>query len=566
MLAQARSAALAWSLDAAGLFWKWRYERKLAEAPDENEALLQRILAENAGTYFGRAHGFERITTPEEYARAVPLRDYEGFRELVQRVADGEQAVLTAEPVRYLGVTSGTTGRGKLVPMTARAQRQIILNMMLTTHGVVAESVEGRRPGPGLLVLSSVLPQVSKAGIPIGTATAGGMDRMKGLAPLLWSSPVEVFQVRSHPVAMHLHLLFALARRELTSLSSPFASTLVDLLRTLEREWPALCDELETGVLHEHRELDPLTRAGLHLERDMARAAEVRRAVAQGLDGVVPRLWPQLRYAMGVVTGSFAVYEEPLRRALGPVPLYSPLYACSEACLGVALDVHARSYVLDPEAAYFEFIPAEQSDAPCPRAVTLRGVKRGRDYEVVLTTASGLYRYRLGDVVRVEDFRGRSPVVTFSHRRGQLLDVASEKTSEPAMREAVLESARHWGATLVEYTTRADYASQPGRYEVFLEVTDAAPIAHHGEPWHTLDAALRLANPGFGLLRTSGRLAAPTLHVVQPGTFRGLLDLLVSQGASPVQAKVPRVLVRDELFDFVRARVLHTWAAPGRAA
>ncbi|MFZ5442400.1 MAG: GH3 auxin-responsive promoter family protein [Myxococcota bacterium] len=566
MFEQLRSAAMSWSLDAAGLVWKWRYERKLAEAPDENEALLLDILRENANTVFGQAHRFSLIKSPEAWARNVPLRDYEGFRDLVQRIADGEANVLTAEPVRYLGVTSGTTGRGKLVPVTSSAQRQVIFNMMLTTQGVVASSLEKRKPGPGLLLMSAVLPQVSKGGIPIGTATAGGLDRMKGMAPLLWSSPVEVFQVRSHPTAMHLHVLFALARRDLASLTSPFASSLVDFLRTLEADGAALCDELERGHVPELPGLEPEVRARLHLAPDPARAAEVREELALGPSHLLPRLWPDLGYAMTVVTGSFAVYEDALRRALGEVPLYSPLYACSEGFLGLSLDLHGRHYVLDPEAAFFEFIPVELTDEKDPLTVTMRGVKPGRDYELVLTTRSGLYRYRLGDVVRVEGFRGRSPVVAFLYRRGQLLDVASEKTSEVAMREAVLESVRHWGASLVEYATAPDYLSAPNRYDVFFELEDPAPVERHGEPWHTVDAALRLANPGYGVLRSSNRLAPPTVHVVSKGTFRAVLDLLVSQGASPVQAKVPRVLSREDVADLVRSRVLRTWAAPGHLA
>lgn len=551
---------LHWSFDAAGAAALARFEQSLPEAPDLNEDLLTELLRANAHTVFGEAHRFSHVDSPAAYAELVPLRDYEGFRDWVERIAEGEPNVLTAEPVRALGLTSGTTGRGKLVPVTASAQRQIIQHMVLTTRGVMVRHVEGRKPGPGLLLMSSVLPQTSKGGLPIGTATAAGLDRLGGLAKLLWSSPLEVFRVRSHPAAQHLHLLFALARRDLTFLSAPFASALVDLLRCLEADWPLLVEELAHGVISDTLALEPALRAALALPADPARAAEVCAELENGFERIVPRLWPDLRCVLAVVTGSFAVYEPALRRACGELPLYTGLYAASEGLLGIALEPETRRYVLDPQSMYFEFIPAERAEDPSPPTLPLRHVQRGELYEVVLTTRSGLYRYRLGDVVQVVGFRGRAPLVEYAWRRGMLLDLAGEKTSEPVMREAVLEAARHWGAELVDFSTRADYAAAPERYEVFVEVTDPQAPERSGAPAHTVDAALQLGNPGYKLLRTSQRLAPATLHLLRPGTFSELKALLVAQGASPVQVKVPRVLVREDLHRFVRERVEKTWA------
>ena len=40
----------------------------------------------------------------------------------------------------------------------------------------------------------------------------------------------------------------------------------------------------------------------------------------------------------------------------------------------------------------------------------------GGVYELVLTTRMGLYRYRIGDVVRIVKFRGQCPVYEFMYR------------------------------------------------------------------------------------------------------------------------------------------------------
>ncbi len=233
----------------------------------------------------------------------------------------------------------------------------------------------------------------------------------------------------------------------------------------------------------------------------------------------------------------------------------------------MGLELDSDRYVLVPQSMVFEFIPLEEADAPHPTVVPLRAVQPGRDYELVVTTRSGFYRYRLGDVVRVEALRGRAPEVCFLFRRGQVLDVCSEKTSERALQDAVLESARHWGAGLVDFSACADLTQGPGRYEVFVEVEDDAPLRAHGRAWHTLDAALGLTNPGYRTVRDGQRLWAPVVHVVKPGTFARLKGTLIAQGASPVQVKVPRVLSREDLAAQVRAGggvvVGRGWGADG---
>src|SRR5262245_57399962 len=112
------------SLLAAGLQLKeWWHDRRFeraTESPDRAQtAALRSLLDRNAGTAFGREHGFGAIRTAAEYRRAVPLRDYEAVRSYVRRVLAGEPTVLTAEAVTAFATTSGTTGEPKLVPVTA---------------------------------------------------------------------------------------------------------------------------------------------------------------------------------------------------------------------------------------------------------------------------------------------------------------------------------------------------------------------------------------------------------------------------------------------------------------
>src|SRR5687767_9829124 len=79
--------------------------------------VLRRLLADNAGTLFGRHHGFGDLSAAD-YARRVPIRDYEALRSYMARAIAGERNVLTAESPLAFASTSGTTGEPKLVPVT----------------------------------------------------------------------------------------------------------------------------------------------------------------------------------------------------------------------------------------------------------------------------------------------------------------------------------------------------------------------------------------------------------------------------------------------------------------
>ena len=88
------------------------------------QRLLAQMLACHAASAFGRAHGFDRIRSWDEYRDRVPLRSGQDYVPWIDRIRHGEQRVLTVERVNRLMPTSGTTNQPKLVPFTNGFQRQ----------------------------------------------------------------------------------------------------------------------------------------------------------------------------------------------------------------------------------------------------------------------------------------------------------------------------------------------------------------------------------------------------------------------------------------------------------
>ncbi|WP_437730410.1 GH3 auxin-responsive promoter family protein [Sorangium sp. So ce1335] len=539
-----------------------RFEAQAYRAGAVNERLLLDIVKRHRGTEFGRRHRFGAIRTAGDFQRAVPLATYDDFRADIERAARGERNVLTADPVTSFALTSGTTGTQKLVPITAFSMRRLG-QTILACRGVQLEALPASRADrPAAALMSAALTGRTEGGLPTGPVSCYMMRAALERQPGAWASPPQAFHVVTQADALYLHLLFALAQPALGVIVAPFASGLLDFFQALEARWPALVDDLGRGALRPDIALPPEVeqpiRAALRPHPDRARA--VAKELERGLDGIARRLWPALSHVSGATSGSFRIYAEKLARYVGELPIYSPFYVSSEAMIGVNLGLGAPVYALLPSSAFYEFIPAGELDAQRPSVRRIDELSEGERYEIVVTTHGGLYRYRMGDVIEVARHHRRVPVVEFIHRRGCLLNIAGEKTSEHAILRALDEALSKEALGLVDFSTMEDAESAPRRYVVFVELTEGSRPASAERLAERLDHALCAANPRYATHR--GRLGPLALHLVQPGTFRELRELLARRGASPSQVKVPRVVAEGPLAELLMAR---REAAPARA-
>ena len=84
------------------------FEQKLTRAGDvQRDWLLNRIRL-GRETQFGRDHGFENISTIEEFRKQVPVSGYERFAPYIDRVAAGETDTLVPPSEKLLQFTITT--------------------------------------------------------------------------------------------------------------------------------------------------------------------------------------------------------------------------------------------------------------------------------------------------------------------------------------------------------------------------------------------------------------------------------------------------------------------------
>jgi hypothetical protein len=120
------------------------------------------------------------------------------------------------------------------------------------------------------------------------------------------------------------------------------------------------------------------------------------------------------------------LYLEKLIEKIGSrkVQIRDPGIYSSEGPITLCIDKEGNAGINLFNINFFEFIEENKKDA---KPVTLDKLKKGKNYQIMLTTQEGLYRYNMQDVVRVESFKGKLPELKFVHRN-KFLDLTGEKS------------------------------------------------------------------------------------------------------------------------------------------
>lgn len=162
-----------------------------------NNELLLNILSKNVSSEIGKKFKFRNILSEEDFKMKVPLTEYFYYDNYIKRMANGEKNILITEKVEYFGHTSGTTGKQKLVPVTKSSRMKAAKYMALLISRFSYNNLkEDWNYGKGLMIADIVMSTYTKGGIPICSATSGGINGIKTLLPYLYTSPYEVMKIK----------------------------------------------------------------------------------------------------------------------------------------------------------------------------------------------------------------------------------------------------------------------------------------------------------------------------------------------------------------------------------
>jgi len=522
----------------------------------QSDFLLEQIL-KNKETQYGKENKFECIKSVDDFLQHLPLTTYGDYKHYVDLLLAGDHYTMTADRPLQLAVTSGTSGQSSLLPTTA----DIFKRFFLSGVAVLFQRLHESHPDWVTLQRSMKLfytPRwiTDSHGMLIGP-NSSNPDSLKRIHHL-YSTPPPAYKIVTEPEALYVHLLFGLMDSNLGIIESNFASTIYTGFKVLEQRWPELVSDIETGVLNPALDIPENIRDEIQQEMkpNVKRARELEEQFKLGFDDIARRIWPSLNLILATTTGSMSLYENALSsKTCSKVPIYSPIYGASEGLLGVNLVPNTTEsyYCLIPNAQFFEFIKISDSSEKQPSTLLLHQLVLGEQYEVVITNPSGLYRYRLGDVVEVVQFFNEIPVIKFKYRQGQMLNIHGEKLSEESFYKTLQQAANEWGVQILDYSTcenvlvEKDESFSP-HYLVFVE-SDNQIINPE-----ILDKKLQENHPVYKSFRVKGSIGSLEVIQVKKGCFEILKKwLLLNTQASSNQIKIPRVIKRKEAVNLLLA-------------
>lgn len=465
-------------------------ERYNEHAEELQMQVLDRLVAMAKDTQWGREHGFAKIKGYEDFARTSQINTYEELKEYIDRMRHGEKDVLWPGKVQWYAKSSGTTAdKSKFIPVSPQGLKD--------TH------YAGGRDCVAWYLRNNPESRL-----------------FDGKALILGGSHAPNYNVKGSLVG------------DLSAILIENINPLVNLIRVPKKETALLSDfEVKRDRIARealNRNVTNLSGVPSWMLSVLNRALEI-----SGKENV-HEIWPNLEvFFHGGV--AFTPYRELYQRLMpGKQMHYMETYNASEGFFGVQSDpADAAMNLMVDYGVFFEFAPMDDME----HAVPLWDVEVGKNYAIIISTTSGLWRYMLGDTVK---FTSRNPYkFVITGRTKSFINAFGEELIVDNAEKGLAEACRQTGAEVLEYTAAPIFMNEQGKcchqwvVEFGKKPTDMELFAR------VLDETLQKVNSDYEAKRYKNiTLQSLQLIEARPGLFN---DWLASKGKLGGQHKVPRL-------------------------
>lgn len=478
--------------------------RFATEGDGIQDGQLRFLLKAAADTEYGKRFGFRKLSGYGDFREAVPLVRYEDLRPYVMRMVQGGRDVLWRGAVRNFAQSSGTSdGKSKYIPITKESFSRCHYKGGADCVAHYLNLNPGSRlfDGKAFILGGSFANELDlPQGTVAGDLSANLISRINPLANLVRVPDKRIALMPDWSKKLPA-LVAASRKQDITNISgvpSWFLSVLKEVLR-------------QEGAANIHE------------------------------------VWPNLEvFFHGGI--SFKPYREQYEAITDTAKMhYLETYNASEGFFAVqsSWDTQAMLLLLD-SGIFYEFIPLSETDKEQPQTVRLRDVEAGRTYELVISSCNGLWRYRIGDTVRVEQ---TAPVkITIAGRTKHFINAFGEELMVHNADAAISEACKKCGAAVADYTAAPVFATPEakGRHEWLIEFRKRPDDLDRFAG--VLDRELQKVNSDYEAKRFKG-MFIDRLTVVE--ARRGLFDdwLLKRGGKLGGQRKVPRLSNTRDIID-----------------
>ncbi len=462
--------------------------------PEEvQEEVLHQLLEIAANTEIGKRHEFSSINNYETFRERVPIVSYEEIEPTIERTRKGEQNIFWPTAIKWFAKSSGTTNaKSKFIPVSTEALEDCHYKSGKDLLCLYLNNNEESKLFTGKsLRLGGSKELYEDNGSFFGDLSAILIDNMP-----LWaqysSTPSSKVSLMNEWESKLKAIIKESTQEDVTSIVGVPSWMLVLLNDVIE----------ETGKDH------------------------------------LFQVWENLEvYFHGGV--SFDPYIEQYKKLLPRKSFkYYEIYNASEGFFAIQDRNNANDLLLMLDyGIFYEFIPMDVYRTTEQKAIPLWEVKINTNYAIIITTNSGLWRYKIGDTIR---FTSLSPYrIKVTGRTKHHINVFGEELIIENAEEALKNVCKKTGAEIKDYTAGPIFMSgkEKGAHEWIIEFRKPPEQLDYFTEF--LDNALKSLNSDYEAKRYNNTtLKMPIVHVARKNIFH---DWLKSNDKLGGQHKIPRL-------------------------
>jgi hypothetical protein len=485
-----------------------KIRKGMGTALQDQDSILKELVKVGKTTEFGKDHHLDKVTSYEEFKKAVPIRDYEAFKPYIERIKEGKHNILWKGKPIYFAKTSGTTSGVKYIPISKEsipnhintARNALLCYMAETGNTSFAD---------GKLIFLSGSPELERiGGVPTG--------RLSGIV--------------NHHIPSYLR-------------SNQLPSYETNCIEEWETKLDKIVDET--------------------IDQDMTLISGIPPWMQMYFDRLTQRSGKKIKelfpnFSVLVHGGvNFAPYKAKLFESIGQKIDTIETFPASEGFFAFQDTQTEEGLLLNTNSGiFFEFVPASEIFNEQPTRLSLHDVKVGENYALIINNNAGLWGYNIGDTVKFLSTNPYRLVVT--GRTKHFISAFGEHVIAEEVEQSLLKAAKDEVVQITEFTVAPMIQQGQGKsyHEWFIEFenepSDLEAFALK------VDTNLRSKNIYYDDLIT-GNILQPLQ--IRPIKKNGFIDYMKSVGKLGGQNKVPRLSndrkIADELTKWTKSSIVN---------
>ena len=469
---------------------------------DVQREVLFQLIDQAKKTEFGEKYDFKSIKSIKEFQERVPIHTYEKFKPYIDLLMKGKQNVLWPSEIKWFAKSSGTTcDKSKFIPVSR-------------------ETLEDSHFRGGKDILALYATNYPETGLFKGKGlTLGGSHQINKISNESFYGDLSAILIENLPFWTYF---IRTPSQEIALMS----------------EWEEKLEKIANSTIKEN----VTNIAGV----PSWMLVLIRYILEKTGKQNILEVWPNLElFTHGGV--SFDPYREQFKKLIpSPKMNYLETYNASEGFFAIQEYPNQDDMLLMLDyGIFYEFIPLEEIDSENPKALHIDDVELDKNYAIVITTNSGLWRYMIGDTVIFTSLYPHK--IKISGRTKHFINAFGEEVIIDNAEKALKEASWKTNALIKDYTAAPVFMDEDkkGSHQWLIEF-DKMPT-NVEEFRDILDKALQKLNSDYEAKRYKDiTLEKPVLTIAKEGLF---YNWLKGKGKIGGQNKVPRLANNREYVD-----------------